>query len=371
MTKRLLLLAMSLLTVPAAAQMVDTRAIDLVRNKEVLDSRDMKVIEDFVRQAIAELVNEKDFTSISKTRAIILSRSQSAVFPEGGQAQYNARFIESANTYIGQALQSADSIVPQQQGALVVANLLILTGELGKPQLAGLALSRFDDPRAAIRYLAVLAVTNEAFRANLKETQLKEVADRITEKLNTVVEKNSPEILSLAAEFAAAMQSSGGDQLLLKIADKRIAQYMKWKVECELLDARILQLLCDTLATPGSDKADIAQRFSQLFSCVIQRYIEGQNVLNAEQKQQLVSVMAETENSCMEKMTGRQQSIRAAIEQDDMKALKSEHDRLLGTEAKPGVLAAKYKFDYGQSDNEKRTAPLVLPPPVSQVAENG
>ncbi len=370
MTKRLLLSAVLLLTVSAAAQTVDTRAIDLVRNKEVLDSKDMKVIEDFVRQAVDEFVKEKDFTSVSKTRALILSRSESAV-SSGGQGQYNASFTESANKYIGQALQNADSIVPQQQGTLVVANLLILIGELGKPQLSDLALGRFDDPRAAIRYLAVLAVTNDAFRGNLKEAQFKELTDRITDKLIAVVEKSSPETLSLAADFAAAIQSSAGDQLLLNIADKRIVQYMSWKVEYELLDAKILRLLCDTLATPGSDKADSAQRFSQLFSCVIQRYLAGGSILNDEQKQQLISVMAETENSCMEKMTGRQQSIRAAIEQDDMKALKTEHDRLMGTEATVGALAAKYKFYYGKGDDEKRTAPLVLPPPVSQIAENG
>ena len=50
--------------------------------------------------------------------------------------------------------------------------------------------------------------------------------------------------------------------------------------------------------------------------------------------------------------------IRRAIERDDMKALMSEHDSLLGTETKAGRLPSKLNFKYGKDSDS--TAPLNL-----------
>ena len=54
---------------------INTIEIDKVRNKEVLDDEDFRIIDDFVAAAVQELVQTKDFTSVAKTRMVISGRS--------------------------------------------------------------------------------------------------------------------------------------------------------------------------------------------------------------------------------------------------------------------------------------------------------
>jgi len=152
--------------------------------------------------------------------------------------------------------------------------------------------------------------------------------------------------------------------LLLQITDMRISKYAKWTVDDESLDSAVLGLLCRKLSSPGADKAVIGRRFGQLYSYAIQRYIKGQDFLSDTDRQRLVSVLVETERSCISRLLVPQSFIRKAVEQDDYTALLREHDRLLGDETKAGQLQLKLDFDYGQTgDGAKRTAPVTLPNP--------
>jgi hypothetical protein len=344
---------------------VDTREIDVCSHKEVLDSKDLQIIDDFVADAVNELVKTIDFTSIARIRTVILSRSSSNT--DSAIAQYEAQFYDSAHKYISKAFEAAEQLTPAEHRFKVILNLLILVDTLGDLRLADLAIKRLNDENDAIRYWAVHSVTNAAIIEKLNapgEENLK-LAERITEQLKQLVESSSPEVLALMAEFAARVDIPQGEELLLQIADMRIRRYADWTVEYEFLDGSILKLLDSKIPSESVSKPDIARRFGQLYSYAIQRYVKGQDVLSDTQKHQLASVLVETEILCISKRTRVAQSvIKSAVEQDDFPALLQEHSRLLGDETRAGQLPLMLNFDYGKKpDGSRRIAPLALPEP--------
>ena len=71
-----------------AASAVQTSAIEAVRNKPVLTSQDKKVIDDFIREAVLELLEARseDFTDIAELRSEISRRKDSR--QETAEVQY-------------------------------------------------------------------------------------------------------------------------------------------------------------------------------------------------------------------------------------------------------------------------------------------
>lgn len=364
--------AFSFLLMNPASEAVDTTEIDKVRSKEVLDSGDFKIIDNFVAEAVQELVNTRDFTSIAKHRTVILSRSSSS--EQSAAAQYAEQFSESAYKYISEAFEAADELTPEEHKFKVILNLLILVDGLEDVRLADLAIKWLNDDSVIIRYWAVHSVTNPGFikQLNSTETTNLELAKSITEKLKKLVDEANAEILALVTEFAAGVEIPQAEDLLLQIADMRISRYADWTVEYELLDSIILKLLDNKIPSEGANKPAIARRFGQLYSYAIQRYVKGQGFLTPMEKQQLASVLVETEILCISRRLRMAQSIiKKAVEQDDYVALLQEHSRLLGDETRPGQLALELNFDYGENpDGSRRIAPLALPePPKQQTSE--
>ena len=341
---------------------VNTKLVDEVLAKGVLDPKDLKIIDDFLADATQDLVRTTDFTSIAKTRTIILTRQST-------QAQYAQQFSESAYKHISVGLQQAGAL-PENRRFKVITNLLILTEGLKDPRLADLAIKLFDDKNQAVRYWAVRAVTNPGFieRVNKAGAPYSQLTGQITSRLVGLVETSSPETLALMADFAAKVDTAQAEDLLLKMADVRTKRYADWTVTYELVDGAILKSLCDKMVSANPIKPEAAHRFSQLYSYVIQRYISGGDLLSDTAKQQLASVMVDTEEKCIGKLAARpQSSIRRAVESNDYTVLKQEHDRLLGDAATKGELVIRLKFDYGQNpDGSTRASPLALPAPPKQ-----
>ena len=346
--------------------------IESVRSKEVLDSQDLQIIDDFVAQAVQDLVDTEDFTSIAKTRSVILAHKNPG---KGPQAQYAGQFSESANRYISAALKKTSALEDKERRVKVILNLLILVDNLQDPRLAELALKMLNDENTVIRYWAVHCVTNPDM---IRQLDLGEVADlelavRIAEKLDGLLEQACSEITALAAGFAAEVRIQQGQDLLLKIVDMRISKYADWSVDYEFLDTVILKLLYDKISSAAVGKSAIGRRFAQLYSYVMQRYIKdtnGGNFLSAAQRHRSASVLVEIERACIGPLLGMPQLvIKRAVEQMDATALLLEHSRLFGDETRAGQLAQKLEFDYGTGpDGNKRTAPLALPePPSSKV----
>jgi len=356
------LTAFLVLVMHSGSEAVNTRAIDRVRNKGVLDSRDFQIIDDFVNEAVRELVRTKDFTSIATIRSVILSRSSSKT---SIQAQYAEQFSKSAQKYISSGFQEAEKMTPEGRKLKVKVNLLILMDGLEDVRLANLAIGMLKDKNTVIRYLAVHSVTNAGIvkQLNSGEADNSKLARLIVERLGELVDRASPEVIRLMAGFAAAVKVAQGEDLLCRIADMRMKRYADWTVKYELLDAAILKLLYKKISSGGSNKAAVARRFGQLYSYAIQRYCKGLGSLNAAQKHQLASVLLEIEQSCISKLLGmRQTVIKRAVEGGDYTALLQEHSRLLGDKTRAGRLPLKLKFHYGEtSEGVKRIAPLVLP----------
>lgn len=367
------LLGFLILAATSTSEAVNTRDIDRVRGKGVLGEEDLRVIDEFVAESVKELVGGKDFTSIASIRLIILGRDESAT--ESAAAQYGEQFSESARKYISEGLKEAEQLTPQDYKVKVMVNLLILADGLENLRLADLAMERLNDENTIVRYWAVHSVTNAGIikQLNSAKASNSELAGQITEQLSgRIVKESSPEIMALMVRFAGELEIPKAEDLLVQIADGRISRYMNWTVEYELLDAEVLKLLSRKMSSLSAAKAAVARRFAQLYSCVMQRYVKGRDLLTDSQKEQMVSVMVETEQTCIGNILEMPQSIiQKAVEQDDITALLAEHNRLLGDETEAGKLALKLKFDYGQGpDGNKLTAPLSLPrSPGSKVSE--
>ena len=364
------LAAFLVLAMHSGSEAVNTRGIDRVRNKGVLDSRDFQIIDDFVNEAVRELVMTKDFSSIATIRSVILARRSSKT---SVQAQYAEEFSKSALKYISSGFQEAEKLTLEGRKLKVKVNLLILMDGLSDVRLADLAIGMLKDKNAVIRYLAVRSLTNAGIVKQLNSggADNSKLARRIVGRLGeppllsyeSKKGGSGPEVIRLMAEFAAAVKVAQGEDLLGQIADMRMKRYADWTVKYELLDAAILRLLFEKITSGGSSSPAVARRFGQLYSYVLQRYIKGRDSLNTTQKHQLASVLVETEQSCIVKLLGMPQTvIKRAVERGDYTALLQEHSRLLGDKTRAGRLGLKLKFDYGKtSDGVKRIAPLALP----------
>ena len=365
------LTAFFVLTINSNAVAVNTRDIDAVLKKGVIDDQDKKIIDDFLTKAVLELVKTKDFTSIAKLRSVILSR-------KSAQSQYAQQFSESAYQHIQAGFAQAQTLRPQERKTNVTISLLILIDGLEDLRLADLALGMLKDKNMVIRYWAVHCLTNPAIvqQLNSGATSNPELATTITKQLKEVVETSKPEILVHIARFAANINIPEGEELLLQVADERIKRYADWTVTYEFYDIIILKLLESKIPlssqsmgapapTTSLSKPAIARRFAQLYSYVIQRYIKGNNVLNATQKQYLASVMIEIEEKCISRLldlSRPQVTIRRTIERINLIALSNEHNKLLGDETSTGQLPSKLGFDYSTTPNSpKRTVPIPLP----------
>jgi hypothetical protein len=376
-----ILAAFSVLAIISNAVAVDTKDIDNVIKKGVIDDQDKKIIDDFLSQAVQELVKTKDFTSIAKLRTVILSRKIS-------QSQYAQQFSESAYKHIQSGFEQAQILRPEERKTNVIISLLILMDGMEDLRLSDLAMAMLKDQNMVIRYWAVHCLTNPAIiqQLNSAATSNPQPATTIAERLKEVVETSKAEIIVHIAGFAANVNIPEGEELLLHVADERIKRYADWTVKHEFYDIIILKLLESKIPLSSQDpgattptslrKTAIAQRFAQLYSYAIQRYIKGKDILNETQLQQLASVLIEIEDKSISRLMGGTQAttrtIRRAIERGDtMAALLDEHNKLLGNETTAGQLPSKLGFDYSTTPNgPKRTAPIPLPEKPQKTVTN-
>jgi hypothetical protein len=364
------LAAFFVLAANSSLMAVDTRAIDGVLKKTVLDDQDFKIIDGFLAGAVQELVKTRNFTSIARLRTQILSRKST-------QGQYARQFSESAHRHIQAGFQQAQQLRPEDRKTKVIINLLILTDGLEDLGLRDLAIGMLKDKNMVVRYWAVHCLTNPAIIQQLNSglPSNSEPATTITGQFKELVETSKPEIIALIARFAANVKIPQGEGLLLQIADMRIKRYADWTVEYELLDIAVLKLLESRIPLPSSglvpavptaslSKPAVARRFAQLYSYAMQRYIKGQGILNDTQKGRLVAVLVEIEEKCIGRLLRPQQTIRRAIERNTLPVLSAEHNRLLGDETNSGQLPSRLRFDYSTDPTgAKRTAPAPLPDP--------
>ncbi len=343
---------------------VDTRLIDGVRQKDVLDEKDFEIIEQFVRDAIDELVNTVDFTQVARLRAIIVTR-------QSEQAQYAEQYSKYLRKYIGEAFVKTKDLEDATRRHRVRVNLTILVSQLENPRLIDVALDVLEDGDESVQYWAARTLTSRRLIQKVETTSGNSaVVDKIASKFEGIVETARPEVLRIVADFSAVSNSEQTKSLLLKIADMRIKGYSDWTATASPLDIRVLKLLCERLQMNDGKTAEFGRRFAQLYSYVMQKYIaalRNEDLLDEEQRQQLASILVEIEDKCIGKLTGLQQTvIKRAVELDDDNTLFLEHGRLLGDATRRGELPRKFDFDYGTAaDGSRLMQPRDLPQPPS------
>ncbi|MFA5422644.1 MAG: hypothetical protein WC374_02170 [Phycisphaerae bacterium] len=342
---------------------VDTRAIDDVRNKSVLNADDLKVIDEFVRDAIFELVNTTDFTQIARQRAVIVNK-------QSEQAQYAERYAESLRKYISQEFADSQNIEDQTKRHRISTNLMILVYQLGNPRLVDIAMNALDNQDEAVRYWAVKALTSSELIGRLNKGGNSVKIDSIVAKLKSIVGTSEPEVLGVMLDLAAVNDSKAGAELLPAIADTRIEGYANWTADASPVDMKVLKMLCEKLQNSRDGKAEYGRRFAQLYSFAIQRYIVSlgnDNPVWQQNRQQLASILVEIEDKCIGKLTGLTQTlIRRAVETGDVNTLMQERSRLLGDPDAIGAgeIPSKFGFDYGLAEDGSRlTQPRELAPP--------
>jgi hypothetical protein len=350
---------------------VETREIDNIRAKSVLNNDDLAVIDKFVSDAVNEIVTAKDLTALARLRSVIVTR-------KGDQAQYAEQYSKSCKEHIGRALERTARIESEAERNTIRMNLFILIDNLEDPRLANLSIQAIDDKSAIVRYWALRFLTRPELFLKISaagaDEALKQEILSVLEKRITIV--NSQE-LRLLIDFAGLTDIPETEQFLLKIADWRIKQYADWSIEGYLSDIGILKNLYSRLtkAAKQQDKEEFGSRFGQLYSYAMQKYIKdikGGNFLNPNDTQHLISVLVEIEDKCIGQITGLQQTvIKTAIEKDDYNSLLMEHGRLFGDDIQSGVIPSKYGFSYGTTAaGAKMTSPKILPDAPNNLSVN-
>ncbi len=335
---------------------VDTRAIETVREKSVLNANDLQAIDAFVLDAVEEVLRaqDKDFATIAKTRSILISRQQSNV---PNQKQYTQQFLESVQKHVGSALKEAQTLTPVRRTKVSI-NLLIMAQAMNHKMMITVALPYLSDSSKPVSYWATQLATSPA--ALVAANGSAPESGQLISALKKIAPVASSETLSLIAPFAAQINNAAGQELILSIADARIKQYANNTVSHELADIKVLSGLCVQFDTNTTSKTQCAQRFAQLFSYAIQRYAKNQAQLTDQQKEDLISIIAETEDKCITKLTKQPQvALRRALERGDVTILMTEHDALLGSATQKGTLAELLHFSY-KAGNMEQDFPLAL-----------
>ncbi|MHC4271207.1 MAG: hypothetical protein ACYST2_02700 [Planctomycetota bacterium] len=344
---------------------IDTSGIELVSNKDVLESSDFAVIDDFVADGLNELLNTTDFGSVAKIRSTILRYNNSN--KESAREQYSSAFMESAYRHLSQAFSEADSLASTKQRVRVLVNLLILVDNLNNLRLIEHAVQRLTSENAVVRYWAIHCVSNASIVEQMNTTGADSLllAKEIAGHLKGQVENAKAEELALILQFAEGINLKDGEEILLRIADVRINQYANWKVDYELLDATLLRSLYEKFSnTSGEEQKAFGRRFCILYSYVMQRYIKGVDRLNETHKSYLASVMVDVERNCVSNIMGQPQiTIKRAIEGDSILGLLQEHKRLLGDTTSEGELPKRLSINYSSNEGGNRTYPPELPDP--------
>lgn len=343
---------------------LNTSEVDTVRRKDVLSEADIDVIDRFVAGAISELTDSENFADVAATRIAFVSRGRSS--SETASEQYESEFNRATAKYMGLVLDQIGTIEDKDRREKVVVNLLIVAENLGSLQISVNAVDFLEHPSSAVRYWAVKCFTDEDVISALNEpgADNAQIVRQIGQSLGKIIEGGaSAEFVAMASGLAARLETGDMRDLLNLIADSRIERYRNWDVDYSPADAVILRNLADKIevTADSQSRAALARRFGQLYSFVIQRYIKGQGTLTEDQKNNLLSVMAEVERFAVsDLLEGWPGSIKKALEADSISALRDSHDELLGSEGEAGMLAEEYGFEYDNA-GQGSTAPAVLP----------
>jgi hypothetical protein len=358
-----------------------TEEITAVRQRSLsgdgsVSASDKAVIEKYLRSAIDAMFLSPDSEQIARTRRQIVAQKG-----DKDLSMYASTYISTARELLRVAFGALEGVPDLQKRQMVKQHLVILTAELRSLMLAEFGLSYLNDPDLITRYWAVKAVADtvstsgDAGRDNSVVGQMNdevandpEMATKIYEALSPMAEQdNPPQIDYLLIGYAGRWKDERAGRLLQQIVGKRTAAYQNWTVQNTWLDIPLFRALANwyQMAAAG-EKALFARQFAELYAFAVQRWMLGRDSLAPVEKEQLLSLIVETDQEILPLFGLSAGRIKNIIERGQ--DLQAEFDNLFGTTTKQGELANKLRFNYGQG-NSVSTAPPKLPPLPAEVTQ--
>ena len=339
-------------------------------SRSELLAADRSLIEEFWENSLNRMLLSEDVLEIVEIRKELEDQKGNEPL-----SFFASAYVSVARRDIQTAFENVGRMEDAEKQQLLDQNLMILTAELKSPALASIAFDRIADTDPVVRYWAVKAVTNSGIIQSLSSevTADEDVKTEILNALKQHLESERQfEIYMMIIKFSAAMNHPIAHEILLTIADKRIAAYMNWSVEHEMMDAKLLTAMGNVaMMTPDAGvKSTFARKFAELYSLIFQRYFLGQDVLSDAQIEQVIAVILEVDKMVLPKMlniptTGIFKAIQRSV------GLEREYENIFGDRLRLGELETLYKFDYGKDDSGKAiTEPPKLPdPPAPESSE--
>ena len=360
-------------TLPAFG--LDTEPIAQLRGQAVsqsvpLSPAQVQIVEKFWRSAIDALLLSQD----SEEQAGLINQ---LVQEKGGEnlSFYASSYIDTGKKHLQAAFDAIQHWDLADRRLAMERKLMVLIARLQNIGLAPFALDRLKNPDAVVRYWAVKSladpemikqISSDLVDADLKSKISKAMAESAENETNLAV-------LRVAVDFALAINDVACRDLLLKLAEKRTRAYMDWSVTDEWFDTHLLNGIGQTIVSgqPSDDRVKLSRAFAQLYSCVIQRSLKGQEILPASSKNALITVIAEVEYTTIAKLIpGWQMNLKRALERNT--GLDREAETLLGAASRPGDLSLRLNFNYGKDAEGKAimcpATLLAAPSPVQPVA---
>ncbi len=343
---------------------LETRAIDELRKKDVLSDADQKTVEAFIGSGIEELFNLEDFSAASSLRLAIVSRKTG--LNETSAQQYKTAFNSAAVESFTKAFGRLDQLQNQSQAFSVRLNLLLLMSEISDAGFVNLAIDNIKSKSSAIRYSAVKCLSSPDIIKQLSSAtsaDIQRAQNAISVLTEVAANETDGSVLIEIVNFAAGINSSDAEKLILEIAKGRIGKYESWTVSNDYVDAATLKALYAKSLKASSDSAknDLMAALGQLYSYVIQRYALDAANLSEASKSQVVDVIVGTENDLMSQILGSKVgAMKKAIERNDMAALMMAHDSLLGSSDGKGMIASTVEFYYSIDGENKIYMPKKL-----------
>ena len=350
---------------------IPTEDITAVREKVLAGSgsvsaSDKAVIDKFIRSAIDAMFLTDDSAEIAQIRHQI--RTQKG---DKDLSMFASTYLTSVREYLRTAFEAVERIQNPEKKTNVIRNIVILTAELKSLMLAEFGLNYLQSSDIITRYWAVKAVVSSSIvdQMNTDITNIPETTTLIYEAIEPMVlTVKNPEIQRLLIEYAGGWNDERAVGMLAEIAGRRIEAYQNWTVDNEWLEIPVLKALAGKyqILQLQTDKTRMARLFAELYAMVIQRWMLGQEVLNDAQKQDLVSVMVEIDQSVISDLGLSAGRIKSILERGS--GLDREFDDLFGTATRQGELSRKLRFNYGQADGRAVTSPPKLTPPPADLS---
>lgn len=346
-----------------AVAVAETTPIEQVRTQSVQsntppDAAGLQVIDDFWRKSIDAMMLAEDTADITMVCDELVKQKG-----DKDLSFYASAYAKAADKHLRSAMDTVSKWTENDKRLRVERNLLILLSRLSSLELADLAVTRLNDQDPMVRYWAVRALTQPSLVVQLKGVagDEKQTSNIIAGLEDAIKKNNDSRTWVFIGDFAVKLQTAASQNLLLSLADKRIDAYMQWNVTDEAADASILKAIgaiVPVMTSPAA-KQELLSRLGQLYSCVLQRYMKGGNLSNTS-KDQLVTAIAEVEDAVILKiLPGWTTKFKTTLANN--KPIDKDYELLFGSGTRPGDLASRLNFNFGNDNDGKE---ILIPKPL-------